>query len=102
MTRHPFQEIIDEKKKAFAETHKRSFSSAQFPTPESTPAHLLPEVMRLKILEAESRQLEILSEIRRLPKSGGTFVIPEEFIPLLEEFNRLKETVAIWSSSKKC
>ncbi len=74
------------------------FQSNRYPNPKVTPQKPLKLVASIKVVGAEARQLDIMSEIRKGEKAGDAFIVSDENLPLTTEFENLKNEVALWQA----
>jgi hypothetical protein len=77
------------------------YQNSMFNSPDATPISVRSTVATIKILEASGRQMEIINQVRKLPKAGDAFIASEKDQPLIEEFEQLKRTIELWSRVKK-
>ncbi|MDO8728544.1 MAG: hypothetical protein Q7K26_01485 [bacterium] len=87
------REKIEEYKNATG----HEFDAARYPTPSVVPPNLLKLVATIKVLFADSRQIEIVSSIRNQPKIGDPFSLENDSEALLIEVEHLKNEQAAWT-----
>lgn len=96
MTRY-FENFIAHAEKEIETTIKRAFNSSEYKTPNAVDEAIRGNVAKVKVYEAEGRQMELMQKLWNLPKKNGVIIVDPENQHLVDEFDKMKIVSETWA-----
>ena len=96
MARRIIDDAIESLAKQYQQLAGRKFNPDSHSGPANLSGPVLDVVKELKILIAGERQIEIMTTLSSFEKRGDAYVLPDDQLHLIEDFNSLKEEVGKW------
>ncbi len=96
MTRY-FENFITHAEKEIETTIKQAFNSSEYKTPNEVDEAIRKNVAKVKVYEAEGRQMELMQKLWKLPKKNGVTIVDQGNQHLVDEFEEMRIISETWA-----